>query len=119
MRSGWSSTQLPKASSHTTPGPASSVSTAQFLISEPLKLAGQQQLQRLAQFVETHPYPAVVLEMDDHVCARPIDADAIRRASSLSFEYLQQSLCYHRTKHRVDRLYFLVDFHQEKRDLFG
>jgi len=28
MRSGWSSTQLPNASSHTTPGPVSSVSTA-------------------------------------------------------------------------------------------
>jgi hypothetical protein len=32
---------------------------------EPLELAGQPQLQRLAQFVEPHQHPAFVLEADD------------------------------------------------------
>jgi len=38
---------------------------AQFLVGEPLELAGQPQLQRLAQFVEAHQHPAFLLEADD------------------------------------------------------
>lgn len=38
---------------------------AQVLVGEPLELAGQPHLQRLAQFVEPHQHPAFVLEADD------------------------------------------------------
>ncbi len=56
------------------PGPASSVS-AQFLVGEPFGLAGQPQLQRLAQFVETQQHPAFVLE--------PLEENLRRAAGNL------------------------------------
>jgi hypothetical protein len=65
MNPSWSGTQLPNASSHTTPGPASTQHRAPFLVGETLELAGQPQLQRLAQFVEPHQHPAFILEAYD------------------------------------------------------
>ena len=38
---------------------------AQFLVCEPLELAGEPQLYRLAQFVEAHQHPAQIIELDD------------------------------------------------------
>jgi hypothetical protein len=53
MRSGWSSTQLP-------------IHPLRVGWGKPLDLAGQPQLQRLAQFVEAHQHPAFLLEAGDH-----------------------------------------------------
>src|SRR5487761_2607354 len=60
MRSGWSSTQLPNASTHTTPVPASSVSTA----SRPLLLRCNWQTRGLASILN---YPARMLACNDEL----------------------------------------------------
>lgn len=44
---------------------------AQFLVGKPLEIAGQPQLQGLAQFIEPHQHPALVLEADDLLLEPP------------------------------------------------